>query len=69
MDAVAPRDPRETREIVLLVLGCVITAVWVVSVLVQIVFPSRVVPQEVHAIMLILVPILFGGAAWQARKQ
>jgi len=66
---VAPRDVRETREIVLLVLGCVITAVWVISVLVQIALPSRVVPAEVHAVMLLLVPILFGSAAWQARKQ
>jgi hypothetical protein len=66
---VAARDPHETREIVLLILGCVIVAVWVIAVLVQVAFPARVVPTEVHGVMLILVPILFGGAAWAARKQ
>lgn len=65
----AGRDPHETREMVLLVLGCVIVSVWVIAVLVQVASPSRVVPTEVHGVMLILVPILFGGAAWAARKQ
>lgn len=64
----AGRDPRETREAVLLGLGCVITSVWVIAVLVQVAFPSRVVPPEVHAVMLVLVPTLFGTAAWQSRR-
>lgn len=63
------RDPNELREVVLLALGCVITAVWVLGVVVQVIFPTHVLPTEVHGVMLVLVPILFGGAAWTARKQ
>lgn len=63
------RDPNEIRETVLLLLGCVICAVWVVAVLVQVVFPTHIVPTEVHGVMLILIPLLFGGAALAARKQ
>lgn len=63
------RDANAVRETVLLGLGCVIVAVWVIAVLVQVAFPKHVVPTEVHGVMLVLVPILFGGAAWAARKQ
>lgn len=61
-------NPRDRREIVLLGLGCVICGVWVIAVLVQVVFPQHVVPQEVHAVMLILIPLLFGSAALSSRK-
>lgn len=62
------RDIRETRERVLLTLGCIIGGVWAIAVLVQVAFPNHVVPTEVHAVMLVLVPLLFGSAAWQARR-
>ena len=60
-------DSGDFREKVLLILGCVICAVWVIAVLVQVAFPKHVVPTEVHGVMLVLIPLLFGGAALQAR--
>ncbi len=63
------RDPREVRENVLLGLGCAVIGAWVVGFLVQIAFPSHPVPTEVHGIVAIIAPILFGSAAYQARKQ
>lgn len=62
-------DPNERRETVLLALGCSIVAVWILLLLVQTVFPSRQVPTEVHAVILILIPLLFGSAWLTARKQ
>lgn len=56
------------RERVLLGIGCVVTAVWVIAVLVQVAFPSHQVPQEVHGIMFVIASSLFGSAAWAARK-
>ena len=64
----AAGDTRERRENVLLTLGCVISGVWVVAVLVQVAFPSHPVPTEVHGVMLVLVPLLFGGAFLTGRK-
>lgn len=57
-----------TRERVLLGIGCVVTAVWVIAVLVQVAIPSHVVPTEVHGIMFVIASSLFGSAAWAARK-
>ena len=57
------------RERVLLTIGCVVTGVWVVAVLVQVAFPDRVVPTEVHGIMFVIASSLFGSAAWAARKR
>lgn len=65
----AENDSREFREKVLLILGCVICAVWVIAVLVQVVFPNRVVPDAVHGVMLVLVPLLFGTAAYATRNR
>lgn len=56
------------RERVLLTIGCVVTAVWVIAVLVQVAFPTHVVPQEVHGIMFVIASSLFGSAAIAARK-
>lgn len=56
------------RERVLLGIGCVVTAVWVVAVLVQVAIPSHVVPTEVHGIMFVIASSLFGSAALSARK-
>jgi len=64
----AANDRASLREKVLLGLGCVICGVWAVAVLVQTIAPSHKVPQEVHAIMLVLIPLLFGAAAWQSRR-
>jgi hypothetical protein len=65
---VSGHETREAREKILLVLGCAITSVWVFAVTVQVIFPTHVVPTEVHGVMLVLTPILFGSAAWQSHK-
>ncbi len=65
----AERDSRERRENVLLGAGCAIIGVWILAVIVQVMFPEHVVPPAVHGIVALLVPIMFGGAAWQSRKQ
>lgn len=56
------------RERILLTIGCVVTGVWVVAVLVQVAVPSHVVPPEVHGIMFVIASSLFGSAAWAARR-
>lgn len=58
----------EKREKVLLGIGCVVTAVWVIAVLVQVAFPTRVVPTEVHGIMFVIASSMFGTAALSARR-
>ena len=55
-------------ERVLLGIGCAVTVVWVFAVIVQVIFPSHVVPTEVHGIMFVIASGFFGSAAWQARK-
>lgn len=66
--AQSDRPRGSARERILLAIGCVVTLVWVVAVLVQVVLPSHVVPAEVHGIMFIIASSLFGSAAWAARK-
>lgn len=56
------------RERVLLGIGCTVTAVWVIAVLVQVIFPTHVVPQAVHGIMFVIASSFFGSAAWAARR-
>lgn len=63
------RDPNETRETALLILGCVMCAAWVIAILVQVINPKHVVPTEVHGVILVLLPLLFGGAWVAGRKQ
>lgn len=58
----------ETREVVLLTIGVVITVVWSIAVLVQVADPSHVVPTQVHVIMGTVALFFFGGAVHQARK-
>jgi hypothetical protein len=67
---VAAGDPRKSaaREKVLLGIGCAVTAVWAVAVLVQVIFPSHVVPYEVHGIMLVIASGFFGSAAVAGRR-
>lgn len=62
------RERHELREAILLGLGCVIVGVWVIGVLVQVAFPSHVLPTEVHGIAFVVASALFGGAALAARK-
>ena len=62
------RERGGLAERVLLAIGCAVTAVWVIAVLVQVVLPSHVVPQEVHGIMFVIASSLFGSAAWASRK-
>ncbi len=59
----------DRRENVLLGLGCCIIGVWIIGVMVQIAFPTHTLPPAVHAIVGVLVPILFGGAWFSSRKQ
>ena len=60
--------PAELRETVLLIIGCAVTFAWVVAVIVEVIFPTHAVPAEVHGIMALLIPALFGSAAYQGRK-
>lgn len=60
---------RERLEIVLLFLGVVIVAVWLVGVTVQTIFPTHVVPPEVHGVTFVVVSSLFGGAALSGRSR
>lgn len=64
----SPRDRHERRENILLALGCTVVGAWIVLVLIQGVFPTHVVPTEVHGIAFVVASALFGGAAWQGRK-
>lgn len=63
------RDRNSLREAVLLVLGCFVTLVWSIAVLVPLVFPDRKVDPQVHLVMLTVAAALFGGAAVANRKQ
>lgn len=65
----AANDQHERRETVLLVLGCFVVVAEVVGVLVQQAFPGHPVPTEFHAIAFAVATALFGGAAYNARKQ
>jgi len=65
---VTEREPSAWKERVLLGVGCVVTFVWTVAVLVQVAFPSRPVPVGVHGIMFVIASGFFGGAAIQARR-
>lgn len=58
----------ETREVVLLTIGVIITIVWSIAVLVQVVAPTHVVPLQVHVIMGSVALFFFGGAVREARK-
>lgn len=55
-------EQAELRETVLLVLGCVVVAAWIVVVLIQAAYPSHVVPKEVHGIAFLVASSLFGTA-------
>lgn len=63
------RGPSDLREGVLLALGCFITVVWATATLVQVVFPTHLVPTEVHLVMLTVAGSFFGGAALESRKK
>lgn len=64
-----PKDEGASRsETVLLALGCVVVGAWVTVVLIQGLFPSHVVPTEVHGIAFVVASSLFGSAAWRSRK-
>lgn len=63
-----PREAGETRENILLALGCLVVGAWIVVVLIQAAFPSHVVPDAVHGIAFVVASALFGGAALAARK-
>lgn len=52
----------------MLLVGCTVTGVWAVAVLVQVFSPAHVVPTEVHAIMLTVAAGFFGGAALAAKR-
>lgn len=63
-------DPRRERlETVLLVVGVVIVAAWLFGVMVQTIFPTHVVPPEVHGVTFVVVSGLFGGAALTGRSR
>lgn len=62
------RNGHEVREAVLLVLGCFVTLVWSIAVLVPLLFPDRKVDPQVHLVMLTVAAALFGGAAVANRK-
>jgi hypothetical protein len=56
------------REAVLLVIGCVVTLVWAIATIAQVIFPERQVSGEVHLIMLAVAGSFFGSAALSSRK-
>jgi hypothetical protein len=58
----------DVKEKVLLIMGCVVVGVWTISVIMQEIFPDRVVPDRVHEITLAVIVGLFGGAAIAGRK-
>ena len=63
----ARRDPIDVRETVLLSLGCGVFLVWAISQLAAVFF-DRQVDAAVHGIMLAVVTLLFGGAAYAGKK-
>lgn len=58
----------ERNETILLVLGCVVVGAWVIVVLIQAVFPTHIVPTEVHGIAFVVSSALFGSAFIVGRK-
>ena len=65
----ARESQHERRETILLVLGCFVVVAEVVGVLIQQAFPGHPVPTEFHAIAFLVATALFGGAAYNAKKQ
>lgn len=59
----------DRRENILLVIACSIVAIWIIGVAVQVIFPSHIVPPEVHGIVFVVVSGLFGSAALSARSR
>lgn len=58
-----------SREKVLRGIAVTVTAVWVVATLVQVIDPSRQVPNTVNVVMGMVVSALFGAAAVSASRR
>ncbi len=64
----AAGDNSNSREAVLLALGCLVVIAEVVLVFIQSLLPNHPVPTEFHAIAFVAATSLFGSAALSARK-
>ena len=62
-------SPRGAREAVTLSIAVVVTVVWAIATIVQVVDPERTVPSYANLIMATVVGALFGTAWVQARKR
>lgn len=58
-----------SREKVLRGIAVTVTAVWVLATLVQVIDPSRQVPNTVNVVMGMVVSALFGAAAVSASRK
>jgi uncharacterized membrane protein len=54
---------------VLLGIAVLIAIVWAIATMVQVIFPSRVVPTEVHFVMMSVAAFFFGGSVFAAWKR
>ena len=64
-----PPTRGEPRERVLRGIAVTVTAVWVIATVVQVIDPTRQVPNTVNVIMGMVVSALFGAAAVSASRR
>lgn len=57
------------RELVLLGLGVFVFLIWGIAVMVQVIAPQHVVPNQVHAIALVVAGSFFAGGAVAGLKK
>jgi uncharacterized membrane-anchored protein len=55
-------------ERVLLVIACVITTVWAVATIIQVAFPTRVVPEYANLAMMVVAGSFFTGSVVTSRR-
>lgn len=63
------RPQSDATEKVLLGIACVVTVVWAIATMVQVVAPSHPVPGYANLVMMSVATFFFGGAIFQGRKR
>jgi hypothetical protein len=64
-----PSPKGDARDRVLRGIAVTVTAVWVLATLVQVIDPSRQVPNTVNVVMGMVVSALFGAAAVRSSRK
>lgn len=64
-----PSPKGDARDRVLRGIAVTVTAVWVVATLVQVIDPTRQVPNTVNVVMGMVVSALFGAAAVRSSRR